>query len=480
MDWIGFSAVHRTRICTEAFQTLKDLETITEKDITSLSDSFSKRTPAAQRIIFGQRKTKSLQALLHWVKDFRRTDETPTIAGLNEITFKALISVAARREEVRKEEIENSEAVLKEASPGALESEATWHEWEPAFENYLSSTYGVDGVPLVYVIRPNDAPDRTTTFADFNERAIACAPLRGAAFDADKRRVHQLMVSFTQGQMSEDWIKPVKRLKNGREDMIRLRAHFAGEGNATRRIAVAERLRDTLYYKNERSMTFEVYCNKAQKMFNIFEQQGEPMTDEAKIRFFLKKIQHPSLQATVESLKTRMTTDPPGTITIPLCANHIASAVSELPEYIAINRNISAVQQEGGRQGAPESGIHLEDGSIWTGFYPNWDNLSRDEVDKVMDERARKRKERKKSGGGGSRRRRNDGDGDDKQKVYKTELTQLKKTLKKRNRKIAALKKSNSDGSDGGSNSGDGGSSGDDAGNQFGGKRQRKNNKGGK
>ena len=175
-----------------------------------------------------------------------------------------------------------------------------------------------------------------------------------------------------------------------------------------------------------------------------------------------------------------MTTDPPGTITIPLCANHIASAVSELPEYIAINRNISAVQQEGGRQGAPESGIHLEDGSIWTGFYPNWDNLSRDEVDKVMDERARKRKERKKSGGGSPRRRRNDGDGDDKQKVYKTELTQLKKTLKKRNRKIAALTKSNGDGSDGGSNSGDGGSGGDDAGNQFGGKRQRKNNKGGK
>ena len=69
--------------------------------------------------------------------------------------------------------------------------------------------------------------------------------------------------------------------------MIRLRDHFAGEGNATCQIAVAERLRDTLYYKNERSMTFEVYCNKAQKMFNIFEQQGKAMTDKAKIRFFL-------------------------------------------------------------------------------------------------------------------------------------------------------------------------------------------------
>ena len=176
-----------------------------------------------------------------------------------------------------------------------------------------------------------------------------------------------------------------------------------------------------------------------------------------------------------------MTTDLPGTITIPLCANHIASAVSELPEYIGNNRNISAVEQDGARQGGPESGIHLEDGSIWTGFYPNWDTLSRDEVDEVMDERDRKRSDRRKKSGGGNSRRKRNGDGGDgkKEEVYKTELNQLKSALKKRNRKIAALTKGKSDGSDSG-NSDDGSSSGDDAGNQFGGKRQKKSNKGSK
>ena len=64
-----------------------------------------------------------------------------------------------------------------------------------------------------------------------------------------------------------------------------------------------------------------------------------------------------------------MTTDSPGTTTVALCANHIASAVSELPEYIALNRNISALQ-DGDREMVPDSGIHLEDGSIWTRFYP--------------------------------------------------------------------------------------------------------------
>ena len=183
-------------------------------------------------------------------------------------------------------------------------------------------------------------------------------------------------------------------MKNGREDMERLRLHFSGEGNATRRIAVAERLRDSLSYKNERTMSFEVYCNKVQKMYNIFEQQGEPMTDEAKVRFFLKKISHPSLQAVVESLKTRLTTDPPGTITVALCANHIASAVAELPDYIALHRNISAAASEG-QISAPSTGIHLSDGSIWRGFYPHWDTLTRDEKDKVFNERKKMRNERK-------------------------------------------------------------------------------------
>ena len=156
---------------------------------------------------------------------------------------------------------------MKEASPGNLVSEAKWHEWEPAFENYLSSAFGVDGVPLSYIIRANDDPDHSTTFTDFTDECIACTPLSGPVFDADKRQVHQFLVSFTQGELFEDWIKPVKRFKDGRRDMQALRDHFSGEGNASRRIAVAERLRDSLHYRNERSMAFEVFLSRCQKMF---------------------------------------------------------------------------------------------------------------------------------------------------------------------------------------------------------------------
>ena len=77
--------------------------------------------------------------------------------------------------------------------------------------------------------------------------------------------------------------------------MTALRNHFSGEGNATRNMAEAERLRESLHYKNERSMPFERVLTKCQKMYNIYEQEGEPMSEEAKIRFLFKKVVHTDL-----------------------------------------------------------------------------------------------------------------------------------------------------------------------------------------
>jgi hypothetical protein len=106
------------------------------------------------------------------------------------------------------------------------------------------------GVPLAYVVRENDEPDAGGTFESFNERAIACSPLTGASFQADARKVHQLLKSFLQSESVEQWIKPIARRQSGRLDRKSLRDHYSGEGNTGRRIAVAERIRDTLHYKS--------------------------------------------------------------------------------------------------------------------------------------------------------------------------------------------------------------------------------------
>ena len=159
---------------------------------------------------------------------------------------------------------------------------------------------------------------------------IACAPLHGAHFRADSRRVHQFLKNYLVTETVEEWIKNLEPHADGCRDMLTLREHYSGEGNASRRIATAEQMREGLHYKNERSLAFSIFLDQMQKMFNIYEEEGEEFTENAKLRELFKQLQHPQLQDTVKALKVRF--DMEG-VTYTQAANHLTAAVSELPEY---------------------------------------------------------------------------------------------------------------------------------------------------
>ena len=67
-----------------------------------------------------------------------------------------------------------------------------------------------------------------------------------------------------------------------------------------------------------------------QKMFNIYKEEGEEFTENAKLHELFKRVQHPQLQDTVKALKVRFEMEG---ITYTQAANHLTAAVSELPEY---------------------------------------------------------------------------------------------------------------------------------------------------
>ena len=93
-------------------------------DITELVSSMRER-PAADRITMGMRKVKKLRALIHWVKDFCRISEPPTLDGLDKDSFNDALDIAARRHEIRKQQMDD-DSTLKEAFPGPLSSEIKW------------------------------------------------------------------------------------------------------------------------------------------------------------------------------------------------------------------------------------------------------------------------------------------------------------------------------------------------------------------
>ena len=74
--------------------------------------------------------------------------------------------------------------------------------------------------------------------------------------------------------------------------MKSLRNHFTGEVNSTSNISGAKRLHNYVHNKNESSVVFELFLSKLQKMYNIFEEEGDPMEEDAIIRFLFKRVEH--------------------------------------------------------------------------------------------------------------------------------------------------------------------------------------------
>ena len=137
--------------------------------------------------------------------------------NLNQSEFRDQLLHALARAEIRSNIKSGASTAAEAATPGPLESEKEWKQWEERFTNYAQAQLGSNGVPLSYVIRENDAPDTAPVepFPDFISQTIACALLDGEYFEANKRTVFNMIVSFTTGKPSADWIKTTLRYSNG-------------------------------------------------------------------------------------------------------------------------------------------------------------------------------------------------------------------------------------------------------------------------
>lgn len=409
LELIGFSEDETERIIQSGLQKYSDFKYFSEKDIRDVAEEFAKRTVNDGRIIFGIGRTKRMIGMMHWIQDnFRCSIFNP---DPNEFNLES-VEISFERALTRKRVEETFEATSKTATPGKFKDERKWTEWEPAFENYLATIPGVNGIPLKYIIRKDVEPALDETFDDFTVRSIYCAPLTGAIFESDARRVHQLILGFVQGEPAEQYLKSLAKKENGRLDMIALRSHYGGEGNISHRIGEAERLMQSLHYKGERSMPFSRFLEHLQKMFNIYEREGEPLEESAKIRTLFSKIQSSTLAGAVASLKVKYNTDG---CTFSQAANHLSSELCESNEYITGRRNISSAGTtrapnnstsgrgrsgmynrdrtgRGGRHGRGGRGRHHggRGGHGGNGYIPReqWNKLTQEQQAKMREQRA--------------------------------------------------------------------------------------------
>lgn len=393
LGYCGFNAASRVEIADDGFNSFADIAGLEIKDVDRLSAGFAARTAANGKVIFGMRRTMRLKGIVHWVQDYKRVSRDAAVDGtidmVDEATFLAALDVARDRAKMRKHKLDESDNLSKAADPGKLKKQKDWMQWERGFNNYLSTIPGQSGIPLNYIIRENDLPSyENEADDDFEQLCIEAAELQGMVFQADSRKVHQLITGLVHGEAAETWIKSVARRRNGRIDFKALVDHYGGAGNKSVRIKEAEVLRRTLTYRNERSMSFEKFITNMNLMFVAYSENGETLTEDQKIRLLFEKIVHPSLETIKSSLQVAENLDQTGAVNYEFIVNSISAEVASLADYVPNNRNTSGVGTHGGGT-APAKGVIGNDGKVFTGFYKNFASLSAEDKQAIFDERTR-------------------------------------------------------------------------------------------
>jgi hypothetical protein len=198
-------------------------------------------------------------------------------------------------------------------------------------------------------------------------------------------------------------------------------------------------------------------------MYNIYDKHGEVMTEDAKIRFLFKKVQHTGLASAIEAMKAKITTEQPGAVTYTTVANHLSTAVSELPDYLSRNQKVSGVNGSSFNNQNHLSILNA-DGTINTGHHTDWMGMGAENCKKVNDERACHGLGENKSKSPNSNRGR--------AKANKiNQITQLQASNLAHKKTIASLKRNN------GIKSDDDTTDIEDAGNSFGGKSKKTKSK---
>ena len=70
----------------------------------------------------------------------------------------------------------------------------SWGEWKTNFQEVLSRIYGVNQIPLTYVVRNMAVNNYNVAYASQMERLVACCAFQGEAYHKDNQKVWSLLV----------------------------------------------------------------------------------------------------------------------------------------------------------------------------------------------------------------------------------------------------------------------------------------------
>ena len=445
LTWCGVANARRAAVIAELMPNgLTDLDYFTTEDIQNAIKGFARNpVQVADRFNLSAACSKRITQLALWVKDRIRADhdvffENETTAAM----FIREIGAAQTREIVRKVRTKSGETLTSQKIDPPLKTSGGWDAWSDSVQAALGLSYGARGVPLLYIIRPEeDELFAEENFPNWEARAVTRSPHEGEDYESDLKTVHVFLLNnISETSDAYAYILPHLTKNDGRLDWTALQERYESDSHIQTKVAEATAVWDGLIYKNERAMSFEAFSRKISLALQAYARAGRPKHEADIVDWLWSHIQCPEMTAIIGGLKaTHNDRRPPRTYADIL--GLLAKEVPNLNKPAQFGRHVSQVRSGSSFTfdgDTPAEGAMTADGKLFCGGYSN-DRWRNDLALAPFKSEILALRE-KHNHQGGKNKGKNKGGGKKKEiKQARRKLQQVKQKLKAETRKLAAL-----------------------------------------
>jgi hypothetical protein len=196
-------------------------------------------------------------------------------------------------------EVDDEDDQKKPALPEKLTKTDKVREVIENIESLLLSMKGINGVPLLYVVRDQVAlptgigNDIDEGFGQptHTQEMIRRAPHTGVYFREAQKSVWNIIRHVTHGGPGWNWVQSFATTQDGRNAFLAMKRYYLGE-SYTRRIKLsAENTLSTAFYNGQvRTFKFGDFVDKLKGAFTDIESTGEVIDPQRKIRILMQGI----------------------------------------------------------------------------------------------------------------------------------------------------------------------------------------------